>query len=129
MWLYQNNDGCIISRSKEAKALGIKMGVPLFKVKDIVEKKKWLYFFKLHIVCRHVAPIMNIISSSYTYTEIYSIDETFVELSSLPIDYESYAHQLRQTILQHTGIPVSIGIASTKTLARLQTIRLKKMIL
>ncbi len=122
-----NNDGCIISRSKEAKALGIKMGVPLFKVKDIVEKEKVVVFSSNYTLYADMSRrVMNIISSSSPYTEIYSIDEAFVELSSLPIDYESYAHQLRQTILQHTGIPVSIGIASTKTLAKAANHKAKK---
>ena len=122
-----NNDGCIISRSKEAKALGIKMGVPLFKVKDIVEKEKVVVFPSNYTLYADMSRrVMNIISSSSPYTEIYSIDEAFVELSSLPIDYESYAHQLRQTILQHTGIPVSIGIASTKTLAKVANHKAKK---
>ena len=122
-----NNDGCIISRSKEAKALGIKMGVPLFKVKDIVEKEKVGVFSSNYTLYADMSRrVMNIISSSSPYTEIYSIDEAFVELSSLPIDYESYAHQLRQTILQHTGIPVSIGIASTKTLAKVANHKAKK---
>ena len=122
-----NNDGCIISRSKEAKALGIKMGVPLFKVKDIVEKEKVVVFSSNYTLYADMSRrVMNIISSSSPYTEIYSIDEAFVELSSLPIDYESYAHQLRQTILQHTGIPVSIGIASTKTLAKIANHKAKK---
>ena len=122
-----NNDGCIISRSKEAKALGIKMGVPLFKVKDIVEKEKVVVFSSNYTLYADMSRrVMNIISSSSPYTEIYSIDEAFVELSSLPIDYESYSHQLRQTILQHTGIPVSIGIASTKTLAKVANHKAKK---
>ena len=122
-----NNDGCIISRSKEAKALGIKMGVPLFKVKDIVEKEKVVVFSSNYTLYADMSRrVMNIISSSSPYTEIYSIDEAFVELSSLPVDYESYAHQLRQTILQHTGIPVSIGIASTKTLAKVANHKAKK---
>ena len=122
-----NNDGCIISRSKEAKALGIKMGVPLFKVKDIVEKEKVVVFSSNYTLYADMSRrVMNIISSSSPYTEIYSIDEAFVELSSLPIDCESYAHQLRQTILQHTGIPVSIGIASTKTLAKVANHKAKK---
>ena len=122
-----NNDGCIISRSKEAKALGIKMGVPLFKVKDIVEKEKVVVFSSNYTLYADMSRrVMNIISSSSPYTEIYSIDEAFVELSSLPIDYESYAHQLRQTILQHTGIPGSIGIASTKTLAKVANHKAKK---
>ena len=125
-----NNDGCIISRSKEAKALGIKMGVPLFKVKDIVEKEKVIVFSSNYTLYADMSRrVMNIISSSSPYTEIYSIDEAFVELSSLPIDYESYAHQLRQTILQHTGIPVSMVLPQQKPLQRLQTIRLKKMTL
>ena len=122
-----NNDGCIISSSKEAKALGIKMGVPLFKVKDIVEKEKVVVFSSNYTLYADMSRrVMNIISSSSPYTEIYSIDEAFLELSSLPIDYESYAHQLRQTILQHTGIPVSIGIASTKTLAKVANHKAKK---
>ena len=122
-----NNDGCIISRSKEAKALGIKMGVPLFKVKDIVEKEKVVVFSSNYTLYADMSRrVMNIISSSSPYTEKYSLDEAFVELSSLPIDYESYAHQLRQTILQHTGIPVSIGIASTKTLAKVANHKAKK---
>ena len=122
-----NNDGCIISRSKEAKALGIKMGVPLFKVKDIVEKEKVVVFSSNYTLYADMSRrVMNIISRSSPYTEIYSIVEAFVELSCLPIDYESYAHQLRQTILQHTGIPVSIGIASTKTLAKVANHKAKK---
>ena len=122
-----NNDGCIISRSKEAKVLGIKMGVPLFKVRDIVEKENVVVFSSNYTLYADMSRrVMNIISSSSPYTEIYSIDEAFVELSSLPIDYESYAHQLRQTILQHTGIPVSIGIASTKTLAKVANHKAKK---
>ena len=103
------------------------MGVPLFKVKDIVEKEKVVVFSSNYTLYADMSRrVMNIISSSSPYTEIYSIDEAFVELSSLPIDYESYAHQLRQTILQHTGIPVSIGIASTKTLAKVANHKAKK---
>ena len=123
-----NNDGCIISRSKEAKALGIKMGVPLFKVKDIVEKENVFVFSSNYTLYADMSRrVMNIISYSSPHTEVYSIDEAFVELSSLSIDYEEYAHQLRKTILQHTGIPVSIGIASTKTLSKVANHRQKKM--
>ena len=122
-----NNDGCIISRSKEAKALGIKMGVPLFKVKDIVEKENVFVFSSNYTLYADMSRrVMNIISHSSPHTEIYSIDEAFVELSSLSIDYEEYAHQLRKTILQHTGIPVSIGIASTKTLSKVANHKAKK---
>ena len=122
-----NNDGCIISRSKEAKVLGIKMGVPLFKVRDIVEKENVVVFSSNYTLYADMSRrVMNIISSSSPHTEVYSIDEAFVELGNLSIDYEKYAHQLRQTILQHTGIPVSIGIASTKTLAKVANHKAKK---
>ena len=122
-----NNDGCIISRSKEAKVLGIKMGVPLFKVRDIIEKENVVVFSSNYTLYADMSRrVMNIISSSSPHTEVYSIDEAFVELGNLSIDYEKYAHQLRQTILQHTGIPVSIGIASTKTLAKVANHKAKK---
>ena len=114
-----NNDGCIISRSKEAKALGIKMGVPLFKVKDIVKKEKVIVFSSNYTLYADMSRrVMNIIANFSSNTEVYSIDEAFIEISDLSVDYENYAHQLRSTILQHTGIPVSIGLASTKTLSK-----------
>ena len=74
-----NNDGCIISRSKEAKALGIKMGVPLFKVKDIVEKENVFVFSSNYTLYADMSRrVMNIISYSSPHTEVYSIDEAFV---------------------------------------------------
>ena len=114
-----NNDGCIIARSKEAKVLGIKMGVPLFKVKDIVERENVIVFSSNYTLYADMSRrVMNIISEFAPSIEVYSIDEAFIELTGVKVDYESYARQLRQTILQYTGIPVSIGIASTKTLTK-----------
>ncbi len=114
-----NNDGCIIARSKEAKALGIKMGVPLFKVKDIVERENVIVFSSNYTLYADMSRrVMNIISELAPSIEIYSIDEAFIELTDMKIDYDSYARQMRKTILQYTGIPVSIGIASTKTLTK-----------
>ena len=122
-----NNDGCIISRSKEAKALGIKMGVPLFKVKDIVKKEKVIVFSSNYTLYADMSRrVMNIIANFSSNTEVYSIDEAFIEISDLSVDYENYAHQLRSTILQHTGIPVSIGLASTKTLSKVANHKAKK---
>ena len=114
-----NNDGCIIARSKEAKALGIKMGVPLFKVRDIIEKEKVIVFSSNYTLYADMSRrVMNIISEFFPSIEVYSIDEAFVEFTGMHLNYESYANNIRETILQYTGIPVSIGIASTKTLAK-----------
>ena len=114
-----NNDGCIIARSKEAKALGIKMGVPLFKVKDIVERENVIVFSSNYTLYADMSRrVMNIISEFAPSIEVYSIDEAFIELTNMNVDYESYARHMRKVILQHTGIPVSIGIALTKTLTK-----------
>ena len=114
-----NNDGCIIARSKEAKALGIKMGVPLFKVKDIVERENVIVFSSNYTLYADMSRrVMNIISEFAPSIEVYSIDEAFIELTNMNVDYESYVRQMRKVILQYTGIPVSIGVASTKTLTK-----------
>ena len=114
-----NNDGCIIARSKEAKALGIKMGVPLFKVKDIVERENVIVFSSNYTLYADMSRrVMNIISEFTPSIEVYSIDEAFIVLTNMNVDYESYARHMRKVILQYTGIPVSIGIASTKTLTK-----------
>ena len=114
-----NNDGCIIARSKEAKALGIKMGVPLFKVKDIVERENVIVFSSNYTLYADMSRrVMNIVSEFAPSIEVYSIDEAFIELTNMNVDYESYARHMRKVILQYTGIPVSIGIASTKTLTK-----------
>ena len=114
-----NNDGCIIARSKEAKALGIKMGVPLFKVRDIIKKEKVHVFSSNYTLYGDMSRrVMNIIAEFTNDIEIYSIDEAFIGLDGVPGDINEYGHKIRKTVLQHTGIPVSIGIANTKTLAK-----------
>ena len=114
-----NNDGCIIARSKEAKALGIKMGVPLFKVKDIVRKEKVHVFSSNYTLYGDMSRrVMNIIAEFTSDIEVYSIDEAFIGLDGIPGDILEYGHKIRKTILQYTGIPVSVGIANTKTLAK-----------
>ena len=114
-----NNDGCIIARSKEAKALGIKMGVPLFKVRDIIKKEKVHVFSSNYTLYGDMSRrVMNIIAEFTNDIEIYSIDEAFIGLDGVLGDIEEYGHKIRKTVLQHTGIPVSIGIANTKTLAK-----------
>ena len=115
-----SNDGCIISRSTEAKILGIKMGEPYFKVKKIVKEHNVKTFstnFSLYgDISRRV---MKTLKQFSPQMEIYSIDEAFLNLSSIKDeDLLEYGYKIRKTILQWTGIPTSIGIARTKTLSK-----------
>ena len=116
-----NNDGCIVARTNEAKVLGIKMGEPLFKVKNIIEKHNVKVFSSNYALYGSMSNrVMKILEQFFSDIEIYSIDEAFMEISSLKnlYDYSKYAIKVRKIILQWTGIPVSIGIGETKTLAK-----------
>lgn len=115
-----NNDGCIVARSNEVKALGVPMAVPYFKVKQVLTQHKVTLFsanFRLYgDISQRVAQV---VQHACPEVETYSIDESFLQLSSLQItDYEAWALALRRQVFQYTGIPVSVGIASTKTLAK-----------
>ena len=115
-----SNDGCVISRSTEAKVLGIKMGEPYFKVKKIVKENNVKIFstnFPLYgDISRRV---MKTLRQFAPQMEIYSIDEAFLDLSSIKDqDLLEHGYEIRKTILKWTGIPTSIGIAKTKTLSK-----------
>ena len=117
-----NNDGCIVARTNEAKELGIKMGEPLFKAKKIIEKYNVKVFSSNYALYGSMSNrVMKILEQSFPNIEIYSIDEAFMELSDLKkiYDYSEYAKKIREIILKWTGIPVSIGIGETKTLAKI----------
>ncbi|NLO19473.1 MAG: Y-family DNA polymerase [Ignavibacteria bacterium] len=116
-----NNDGMIIARSNEAKALGIKMGEPLFKVKDIVKKYGVQVYSSNYVLYGDMSSrVMNCISQFSPDIEIYSIDEAFLNLKGFENrNLEQYGAELRATVRQWVGLPVSIGIAKTKTLAKL----------
>ena len=117
-----NNDGCIVARTNEAKALGIKMGEPLFKAKKIIEKNNVKVFSSNYALYGSMSNrVMKILEQSFPNIEIYSIDEAFMEISSLKkiYNYSKYAMEVREIILKWTGIPVSIGIGETKTLAKI----------
>ena len=115
-----NNDGCVIARSNEAKQLGIKMGEPAFKLKNLLKNNS------VHIFSTNFAlygdmsmRVMNTLSSIIPHLEIYSIDEAFLDLSSIKDgDLLEYGNKIRRTVLKWTGIPTSIGIANTKTLSK-----------
>ncbi len=115
-----NNDGCIISRSNEAKALGIKMGEPYFKAKDIIVKNKVEVFSSNYSLYGDLSRrVMRTLKRFNSEIEVYSIDEAFIDLSNFPdLEIEKVGKEIRETVLQWTGIPTSIGIAKTKTLSK-----------
>ena len=114
-----NNDGCVIARSNEAKALGIAMGEPLFKIRRLVEREMVVVRSTNFALYGDMSErVMAILDQFAPATEVYSVDESFLDLTGLP-DAEAFCRSLRQTVRQWTGIPVSIGIAPTKTLAKL----------
>ena len=115
-----NNDGCIISRSNEAKALGIKMGEPYFKGKDIIIKNNVQVFSSNYSLYGDISRrVMRTLKRFNSDIEIYSIDEAFLDLSNFTDqEVEKVGKEIRATVLQWTGIPTSIGIAKTKTLSK-----------
>lgn len=120
-----NNDGCIIARSNEAKALGIPMGAPLFKIADLVKTQGVITLSSNFTLYGDMSErVMQILNQFTPDIQIYSIDEAFLHLTQK--DTVAYARKIRETILQWTGIPVSIGIANTKTLAKVASHRAKK---
>ena len=116
-----SNDGCIISRSNEAKALGIKMGEPYFKAKDIILKNNVHIFSSNYSLYGDLSRrVMRTLKRFNSEIEIYSIDEAFLDLSNFPDDeVEEVGKEIRSVVLQWTGIPTSIGIAKTKTLSKI----------
>ncbi len=123
-----SNDGCVVARSNEAKALGIPMGAPGFKYRDLFRREGVVQFsanFELYgdISSR----IISLLTAITPRTEVYSVDESFLDLSALDItDYQAWGRRVRSDIRQKAGIPVSVGIAPSKTLAKLAAARSKK---
>ena len=115
-----NNDGCIISRSNEAKALGIKMGEPYFKAKDIIIKNNVNVFSSNYSLYGDLSRrVMRTLKRFNSDIEVYSIDEAFMDLSNFSDkEIEEVGKEIRSTVLKWTGIPTSIGIAKTKTLSK-----------
>ncbi|MBN2173593.1 MAG: Y-family DNA polymerase [Bacteroidales bacterium] len=116
-----NNDGCVISRSEEAKAIGIKMGIPVFEIPDLIEKHKVHVFSTNYALYGDISQrVMNTLSRFCEQMEIYSIDEAFLDLSGFDIEkLAQFGNRIKSTVMKWTGIPVSVGIAPTKILAKL----------
>jgi len=115
-----NNDGCIVARSNEVKALGIPMGAPYFQWKDQLTAANVTLFSGNFPLYGDISQrIVTLIRRAAPTVEVYSVDESFVELSDLRVaSYEEWALSLRNQIWQYLGVPVSIGLAPTKTLAK-----------
>jgi DNA polymerase V len=115
-----NNDGCAVARSNEAKALGITMGVPVFKIRHLIDLHDVQVFSSNYALYGDMSSrVMQTLSAFAPAMEIYSIDEAFLNLDRLAFTgLTAYGRQIRHTVKQYTGIPVSIGMASSKTLAK-----------
>ncbi len=115
-----NNDGCVVSRSQEVKDLGIKMGVPWFQLKEHAKRHGITACSSNYALYADLSNrVMSLLSQFSPSQEVYSIDESFLELTGMDIDHSNYGQQIRRTIRQCVGIPVCIGIASSKALAKL----------
>ena len=118
-----NNDGCIVARSAEAKALGIKMGVPYFQIKSLLDDHRVAVFSSNYALYADMSSrVMATLEMLCPDVEVYSIDEAFLYLGHYPTamaDLDSYARLVKTTVECHTGIAVGVGVGKTKTLAKL----------
>ena len=123
-----NNDGCIIARSNEAKALGFAMGEPFHLVQERIKQHGVVAFSSNYTLYGHMSRrVMNTLATFTPEIEIYSIDESFLNLTGFEhCGLDPYAQKIRSTVRKWTGIPVSIGIGSTKTLAKIANRLAKK---
>ena len=115
-----NNDGCIIARSQEAKALGLKMAEPVFQRHSLVQENKVQVFSSNYTLYGDMSErVTSTLSHFSPQVEIYSIDEAFLQLQNEAANYAELAQHILLSVKKNTGIPTSIGIASTKTLAKI----------
>ncbi|WP_231465079.1 Y-family DNA polymerase [Pedobacter sp. Leaf132] len=121
-----NNDGCVIARSNEAKACGIAMGAPFFKIREEIAKHNIAVFSSHYTLYGDIsARVMTNLARFTPDVEVYSIDECFLGLSGFD-NLSAYGKEIRDTVINNTGIPISIGIAPTKVLAKVANKTSKK---
>jgi DNA polymerase V len=116
-----NNDGACVALSKEAKALGIKRGVPMFEIKDLIAKNNIKIFSSNYTLYGDIsARVVETVRTLVPHVEVYSIDECFADLASMQahFSFEDLAVELKEKIYRWVGIPVTVGIAPTKTLTK-----------
>ena len=118
-----NNDGCIVARSPEVKALGVEMAVPFFKVKSILQENNAAVLSSNYTLYGDLSGrVMAVLQQLVPKVEIYSIDEAFLDLSGLAVqELTSFGQEIQEEVVRRVGIPVSLGIGSTKVLAKLAT--------
>lgn len=123
-----NNDGCVIARSNEAKKLGIKMGDPYFQLRELIAGSDVSVFSSNFVLYGDMsARVMSLLRKFVPATEVYSIDEAFLDFSGVdPATLRERGLEIARTVRRYTGIPVSIGIAPTKTLAKIASKLCKK---
>lgn len=125
-----NNDGCVVARSQEVKDLGIKMGVPLFRVQQLVNQYQIQLFSSNYTLYADMsARVMSVLNEFTPRLEVYSIDEAFLDLTGVYPCYQdpiAYGQRIRKAIARQTGIPVCVGMGPTKTLAKLANFAAKK---
>src|SRR6185312_13531147 len=114
-----NNDGCVVARSAEAKALGIATGAPWFQVQS--QAKAWGLVARssnYELYGDMSSRVMEVVGRFGTWQEVYSIDESFVGLVGDPAQLQAAGRDIRAAVMRHVGVPVCVGVASTKTLAK-----------
>lgn len=123
-----SNDGCVVARSNEARALGIPMGAPAFKYRQTFKDQRIVQFSANFELYGDISQrITHVLTGITPRTEVYSVDESFLDLSQLAIaNYQTWGRAARQRLLREIGVPVSIGIAATKTLAKLASEHAKR---
>lgn len=122
-----NNDGCVIARSYDAKPF-VKMGAPYFQIKDVLRQHGVMAFSSNYALYGDMSErVMSIIESIVPAVEVYSIDEAFADLTGIPGDLTAFGRRIRATVHRCTGIPVGVGIAPTKTLAKLANHTAKRL--
>lgn len=126
-----NNDGCVIARSNEAKAVGVKMGVPAFEIKELVARHGIAVFSSNYTLYGDMSNRVMVTLRDFTPNlEVYSVDEAFLDFSGFDaIGIMEHATVMRSTVVRNTAIPVSVGIAHTKTLAKIANRIVKKRLL
>ena len=123
-----NNDGCVVARSKEVKDLGVKMGVPLFQIQQLVNQHQIKLFSSNYCLYADMsARVMATLEEFAPNLEVYSIDEAFLDLTGVcHRDPIAYGQRIRKAVVRATGIPVCVGMGPTKTLAKLANFAAKK---
>lgn len=115
-----NNDGCVVSRSEEAKAIGVRMGVPFFEIRSLVKSHRLVWLSSNYALYGDMsARMMALLEEFAPRQEIYSIDECFLDFSGIPGDAAAHGQKIRQRIRQYLGITTCTGIGTSKTLAKL----------